>query len=148
VISHYNGNAKRAKLRDRLWMLLAETDTAPVEAVLASVAISWGLWFLTVPGILDKAPVYKFMAKTLHCQWAWGLSFLVYGIVRAVVLLRVDTSHRKRVSFWGSALWLYVLWGMATSSVASAAVPTTFVFAVTSAWIYWRLPCRKTYSPR
>lgn len=143
MIKHYNGNAKLAGPRERLSLLMAHTDTAAVELLLALVDLGWAGWFLVVPTVMSAVPVLQKLASLVDSRWFWGALFLASGAARAVALYRCDVSTRKSVGLGACALWLVVAFESVAANVASPAVPTTLVLSAASAWLYWRLPCTR-----
>lgn len=115
--------------KERLESILFHADTIPVEIVVGVSSLLWGIWFLVPVGALS-------VPGLLLPLWCWGLLF----VAAALFQIHGALLHNNRIRRF-SAMSMFLLWTFALLVAVfnlGVFIPTSLLFALTSAWIHLR----------
>ena len=136
---------------DRVLHLIFKSDIEYAEFQSCCMACVWGVWL--VFNRLDDSnecgvfvPSTVSALRTLFPGYVWSIWFCFVGVGHYVSLVRMSYASRRFFSFVALCTWLYVSVYLGMTNPRMVAVPTTFFFALGSAWGHWRLRSNKSKS--
>lgn len=131
-------------MKSRSIELLYGSDLHATRLLLGVAEFVWAL-ALFWPGDTFGRPTYHVMAQ-LASEQAWGLVFLVTGVIQFYILLHSSYHTRFAVAFAGfnAALWIFTVLAMYMSVYPPpAAISGELAMAFGASWVFIRagVPC-------
>ncbi len=120
------------------WLIDAYTEQIvsfaprPVEFLLASISLFWGLWILNPAQDSFLPPTYTLAARIMP-EWVVGLIFAVHGLGQMFALYLDGWRWRVRMTTLGYTLWFTIFVVVVLSNPASTLIPLSIVLTLLSA---------------
>jgi hypothetical protein len=134
----------------RIYTILSEFDTEPVELFGAWFALAFGAWLLLPGDTFETARVFRQMSD-LAPEPLWGIAVFALGLLCAVAAVRGSRVWRLRASLLHVLLWTTISGLFLMSNPLSTGVPTYTTFALGAVWVSLRhmdaLPLRARRIP-
>lgn len=108
------------------------------EYHLAASAFGWGAWMLLPLNTFASSPTYRVMTS-IAPEWIWGAGFFAFGLLKFYAAWRGSLKSRRRVTFWGCFVWLFLAIAHQFGNSITPAGVIYLSMAGASAGRYWRL---------
>ncbi len=137
-----------SRLHDILW----RRDIEYAEFQSCTIALLWGLWLLLFQPFDSPIlqAIYGYM-MSYAADEVWGVMFLVLGVGQTYALIVRNQPMRAGLMLLSFAWWSSIFLMQAVQTPGTLPVPTTFMFALSSAWGFVRIatePRRKKCGPK
>ena len=129
----------------RLKKILISESADWAELQTGVMFVVWGIWFLTlhlshVTGLKSSIWAIQVLSEVAPITF-WGVGFIVLGAATLYGVLLDVMKLRKFIAFISFIWWLELFLICLSSATLDAVltIPTTLVFALSSAWCHVRL---------
>lgn len=118
----------------RLWAVVAEYDTEPVELLSAAWATIWGVW-MTAPWFdFGISSVYGWMASH-GSRHHWGAALLAIGLFQLIAVSLGRVGLRKAAAIASMFAWVFLGCMLFFGDSRSVGAPLMLVHASFQFWV-------------
>ena len=124
----------------RIRTILTEHDTPPVELLIGTYTLAWGLFVLSHVDTFGSATAYQPLLR-IAPEGVWGAGIAALGMVQLAAVLGQRQRCRIYSMLAGAGLWLWlaIATGLGSEFRSAGFVHFTLI-AFWSGWSYWRIP--------
>lgn len=120
-------------------------DWRPMELFTATLATSWGLWFLVSPwSVMDANAAYVVMRAVaawfgLTGDGLWGFLLLIGGIVQCIGFYTEHARTARAAALHLTGVWTFMGWCWIAADFRLLATITLPLYVACSMWVYYRV---------
>ncbi len=125
-----------ARLRD----ILLHRDVEYAEFQACVLSVTWGLWMILFSPF--DQPYFQLIYGRMSSYAAdeyWGVVFVLLGVAQTYALITNKYTMRAVLMLFAFAWWSAIFLMQAFQLSGTLPVPTTFLFALASAWGFVRV---------
>lgn len=127
-------------MADRLYQLVFVRDIDFVEILMGLLLIGWGVQLLLPWDTFRGSPSFAALVSIWpHEEWAWGVVFLVIGMLKVGAYLSGHLLFRVAASLITSSAWAFIAGTFGWANPSGTGVVMYTGVSLASTWVFWRL---------